>query len=521
MMEKQKQAIIYCRVSDAKQVKNGHGLESQETRCRQFAKLKGYEVIGCYHEQGVTGKLLDRPQIQAVLKFLKRSKHSANIVVIIDDISRLARDVQTHIQLRNAIAATGASLQSPSIEFKEDSDSKLVEHLLASVAAHHREKNAETTRNRMRARLMNGYWVSSAPIGYMYKKVSGHGKLLIRKEPEATILKEALEGYASGRFASQVEVQRFLERQEHYPKGKDGEIHMQRITDILRRILYAGYIHSPDKGINYVPAKHEALISYETYQRIQQRLANNKTAPINRHFKTEFLLRGFVSCAKCGKPLTGAFSKGRSKYYGYYHCKNKSCEYYAKTIRKEKLEDDISELIRHIQPRTGVENLAKDLFANMQDTYYEKQNAIHLSLKKKEKMLEIELEKIVEKTLSVESETLMAAFEKRAEKIENEMRVTREKIHNGNKNRPDLSGTLRTAIDFLQNPYKLWLSERIGDKITAIKLLFDNRIVYDKFEGVRTASIARPFRLLEEFSGGQSDMARPTGVEPVAFSSGG
>ena len=150
-------------------------------------------------------------------------------------------------------------------------------------------------------------------------------------------------------------------------------------------------------------------------------------------------------------------------------------------------------------------------------------------------MLEIELEKIVEKTLNVESETLMAAFEKRAEKIENEMRVTREKIHNGNKNRPeysivvnDLGGTLRTAIGFLQNPYSILffkkrkgLSERIGDKITAIKLLFDNRIVYDKFEGVRTASIARPFRLLEEFSGGQSDMARPTGVEPVAFSSGG
>src|SRR5690606_23746261 len=35
-------AVIYCRVSSVKQTVRGDGLASQETRCREFAKYKGY-----------------------------------------------------------------------------------------------------------------------------------------------------------------------------------------------------------------------------------------------------------------------------------------------------------------------------------------------------------------------------------------------------------------------------------------------------------------------------------------------
>jgi hypothetical protein len=72
------------------------------------------------------------------------------------------------------LSDAGGILESPSIEFGEDSDSRLVEHMLASVAQHQREKNAEQTSNRMKGRMMNGYSVFSAPVGYTYKKTKGH-----------------------------------------------------------------------------------------------------------------------------------------------------------------------------------------------------------------------------------------------------------------------------------------------------------------------------------------------------------
>ena len=37
-------AVIYCRVSSTKQRIEGDGLASQEVRCREYARMKGYDV---------------------------------------------------------------------------------------------------------------------------------------------------------------------------------------------------------------------------------------------------------------------------------------------------------------------------------------------------------------------------------------------------------------------------------------------------------------------------------------------
>src|SRR3546814_4472761 len=102
--------------------------------------------------------------------------------------------------LKESIFRAGATLESPSIEFGSDSDSILIEHLLASVAQHQRQKNGEQARNRMRARMLGGYWVFMAPLGYRYEKSPAGGSILVRDEPVASIIQEGLEGYASGRF---------------------------------------------------------------------------------------------------------------------------------------------------------------------------------------------------------------------------------------------------------------------------------------------------------------------------------
>ena len=114
-------------------------------------------------------------------------------------------------QERSNISKAGGTLESPSIEFGEDPDSILVENLIASVAQHQREKNGEQTRNRMWAGSLSGYWCFKAPLGFRYERRPGHGNILVRDEALETIIQEAFEGLASGRFAAQVEVKRFFE----------------------------------------------------------------------------------------------------------------------------------------------------------------------------------------------------------------------------------------------------------------------------------------------------------------------
>ena len=69
-----KPAIIYTRVSSRAQVKRGDGLASQETRCRETARLGGYEVIAAFSDDK-SGALIDRPGMKAMLSFLRKSPH--------------------------------------------------------------------------------------------------------------------------------------------------------------------------------------------------------------------------------------------------------------------------------------------------------------------------------------------------------------------------------------------------------------------------------------------------------------
>ena len=144
-----------------------------------------------------------------------------------------------------------------------------------------RQKNGEQTVNRMRARTLNGYWVFQAPVGYRYQRVSGHGNMLVRDEPTAGILQEPLEGFASGRLESQSEVKRFLEAFPEFPRDPpaSSDVHIQRIREMLTRPVYAGSIEVPGWKVWFRKARHEGLISFETFNPIQDRLAGSARAP--------------------------------------------------------------------------------------------------------------------------------------------------------------------------------------------------------------------------------------------------
>jgi hypothetical protein len=72
----------------------------------------------------------------------------------------------------------------------------------------------------------------------------------------------------------------------------------------------------------------------------------------------------------------------------------------------------------------------------------------------------------------------------------------------------DFDSAYRTTMEFLENPQKLWFSNRLEDKRAVLKLAFESRIVYHRDTGYRTAVASIPFRIfndLEENSDFESD----------------
>lgn len=500
-------AVTYCRVSSTRQVREGHGIHSQDTRCREFAKHKGYEVIRSFHDEGVSGSLIDRPKMQEMLNFL--SEQDETVFVLIDDISRLARGLEAHLQLRTAIGDVGAKLESPSIEFGEDSDSILVENLLASVSQHQRQKNAEQVKNRMRARVLNGYWISNPPIGYKYKAINGHGKMLVRNEPIASILQTALELFACGRLETQSEFRDYLLAQDAFPRKKDGTIHLQQVKEMLNRVLYAGYISMPKWDIYMQSGKHEPLISLDTYEKIQKRLNSTAKAPQRKDLDQNFPLRGFVCCNSCGHPMTSCWSRSANKNrYAYYLCQRPGCDMKGKSVRREKLESEFEELLLDLVPSFELTYIATDMMRDIWDAKTQQGSTNGDALKAEYRILEQKITKLVDRVLETESVTLIERYENALKDLERKKALIQEKLLGCSKEAPSFDRTFQASIEFLRKPYKMWASGDIDQQRTMLKLAFDDKITYELKKGFRTPSISSPLRLCKHLQEGEYEMVR-------------
>ena len=503
------QAVIYCRVSTKKQAREGNGLTSQETRCREYAKHRGHNVVGVFTDD-VSGKLAQRPGFDEMLSSIRKK----GMVVIIDDISRMARDVRNHFDLKESIFRAGATLESPSIEFGSDSDSILIEHLLASVAQHQRQKNGEQAKNRMRARMLGGYWVFMAPLGYRYEKSGSGGSILVRDEPVASIIQEGLEGYARGRFNSKAEVKRFLESHAGFPVCRHGHLTNQQTHRIMTHPIYAGHIQSDAWGVSLRPGQHEAVISLVTFHQIQERLAGKPLAPTRADIHVDFPLRGFVTCGDCDHPMTSNWTKGRSGRYPYYVCRRRGCDRFGKSVKRETVEGAFEAMLTKLTPRPELLSLFSKLFRKRWDEAAAKANEGRTAMKREMAGIEKKIGNILDRIMEAESRAVIARYESEVEKLELEKLVLDEKVASCGTLARDYDATFRTAFEFIANPWNLWTHGTFDDKRIVLNLTLGSHLEYDWNEGVRTAELSLPFMVLDRLGNREVVMAERQGFEP-------
>ncbi len=505
-------AVLYCRVSTKRQAKEGNGLQSQSTRAREYASHRGHRVIAEFTDD-VSGKFSQRPGFDEMLAFI-RTKRKLGIVVIIDDISRMARDVRGHFDLKESIFRAGATLESPSIEFGEDSDSILIEHLLASVSQHQRQKNGEQAKNRMRARLQGGYWVFNAPIGYRYQRSPAGGSILVRDEPIASIIADGLEQYASGHLTSQAEVKRFFEAHPQFPICRHGYLTNEQAKRILTNVVYAGYVESKVWGVSLRQGQHEGVISLETFQRVQERLTGKPFAPVRLDINEQFPMRGVVVCGDCNHPLTANFSKGRTKVYPYYICRHRPCEKFGKSVARDKIEGAYEDLLRQMTPSHELVDVFSTLFRKRWDEATGKTKERRTAIKMQTAAVEKKITQLLDRIVESESVTVIGAYERKVEELEREKLVLAEKNDRCGTALPSYDETFRTAFEFLGNPWNLCKSGSLEDKRIVQKLTLASHLEYDWKEGVRTPEISLPFKVLGPENDREKVMAEREGFEP-------
>jgi DNA invertase Pin-like site-specific DNA recombinase len=315
-------AVIYCRVSSKEQV-DGTSLESQEIACKEYAARNHLNVVRIFVERGESAKFADRTQLLELLDFCGKREHDVQ-QLLVWKVDRLARNVGDHYNIKASLLKRNIRVVSVTEPIDANPEGKLLETILAGFAQFDNDIRAARTLQGMRRKVQDGIFPWRPPLGYK----AGNQPNSKKTEPDQPdqpafgLLQQALNEFATGAYTKAQILRLMTVRGLRTRKGKP--ISKQSLDHILTSPFYAGIIRDPWTGEDHV-GRHLPMVSRQTFQAVQRVIARRGRSVPHRVIRPEFPLRSFVRCGACEYVLTGAFSRGRSSVYPYYHCFYKSC----------------------------------------------------------------------------------------------------------------------------------------------------------------------------------------------------
>jgi site-specific DNA recombinase len=515
MNDKRKHAVIYCRVSSEKQVKEGHGLQSQEKSCRNYAEYHGYEVMEVFYDEGISGGVFDRPALQKLFTLIRGSDKKINVLV--DSINRVARDIVIHRKIMELVKSLGAELIFTNMKLEDTAEGHMLESIMAVTAEYEREANKQRVLRMMKARIESGYWTFGFPPGYKFDEVPGHGRLLVRDEPKATIIIQAIEGYATRRFLTQSDVRNFLQSKKFHHRGKPGVVHLEQVKRMLTQILYTGKIEYLKWGVLLRDGHHEPLISYATYLKVQQRLKEKVKEFANYDISKDSPLRGFLLCAKCGRPFTASWSKNHSgKRFPYYRCNTPGCEFKNKSINRNTVHDEFHQLLKLSKPNIKIQNLLKKIVKEQYDIRVKEHSKSLNNNKKKAKELDTIIDSLVDRMSKCYEDLVIRRLEQKIANLERQRQLLEFESHGAKNSFPVFETAFDTVAIFIHNIDREWHKGDLRQKKMVQYLVFPECIPYTKGKGFGTAPKSLLFELTGRNGSDKVGLVEVAGIEPAS-----
>ena len=452
-------------------------------------------------------------------------------IVLVEDLNRWARETVNHFLLKQQITALGHSLQSVNMTLDDTEESELMETMSASISQYERKKNAKRAKTCMIEHARQGFWVLSAPVGYLRKRIDKriHCK---RFEPTAGYIQQALEGFASGKFLTQKDVFNFLKDKDlRSPYDKHIKVTYNLVKTILKNKKYTSVFAYKPWEIQEQQWAIDPLISLETYNKIQERLHKKNNPLKERKYVMDdlmFPLRRWVRCAVCGKPLTASKSKNKmGNYYPYYHCHNPECSMRGKAIREKDIHQEFENLLDSITPQKQLVELTRALIE-------EKCNTENKSWKQNKKQLEADIkakEEEKQKCFDVlisqsDNPSVCKMCSDKISKLDTDIALYREQLNiDDSEQEQKLKEFSSYALDFMQNPLGVWLKGDYQQKRCVLNLCFSEPILYDREKKFGTPELSPIFNILNgswcsnmEWRTWQESNPRPLASEANALS---
>ena len=129
--------------------------------------------------------------------------------------------------------------------------------------------------------------------------------------------------------------------------------------------------------------------------------------------------------------------------------------------------------------------------------------------------LEKKISGLLDRIVEAESPALIGAYERKLDELEREKLVLKEKVARCGTVVRHYDDIFQTAFSFLANPCSVWEKDGLEGKRTVLKLALEGPIVWDWNEGVQTANLSLPFKVLQDKNKLKNVMAERVGFEPT------
>ena len=233
-----KKATLYARVSTDAQEKEGT-IESQLFELRGQIEAAGHVLVKEYIDDGISGKLLDRPALNQMRVDLKTDLFDT---IYFHSADRITREVAYQTIIIDELRKRGKQIVINGKDYVENPENKLTLTMLGAFAEFERAKIIErTTRGRLH-RLRLGELASggNGVFGYDYvAKTADAPAALVVNDKQAAVVRSIFEMFASGNFGL-VTISRSLEERS-VPTQKGRRLwDSDRVKCILKNEAYAG-----------------------------------------------------------------------------------------------------------------------------------------------------------------------------------------------------------------------------------------------------------------------------------------
>ncbi len=406
-------AAIYTRISSEEKARSeSNSLESQRDICDHYIQVqkdKGWTVSALYEDPGFSGKDMNRPGLQRIIRDVRAGKID---IVVVYKLDRISRSLKDFYQLWEVLKANNVNFVSATQSFDtSNSTGMLMLNVLMSFAQFEREMAVERTAARMASRAEKGRWNGGwFPLGYDYDKEK---QTLTINPEDSKIIKRIFEMVATGHKPAEVKNKlnelgyRTKERKVVRKGGVAKTVGAQRfdedhVMNIVHNPVYKGYVKHKDKihlGI------HKPIVSMELWDKANLTL-NSRSVRIVVHKDDHIhLLKGLIKCGDCGLSMTPTPAGKKDKDgnpYLYYSCianhpdgKDSKCA--IRTIPARPIEQALKKVLRNLGQNKNI------LESVMEEATKESRRSIQPLLKDKEK-LEGEIAKLtaqIKRTASV------------------------------------------------------------------------------------------------------------------------